>query len=711
MIHYRTCSLCEALCGLEIEVEEGRVQGIRGDEADPLSRGHICPKAVALKDLHEDPDRLRQPVRRVGERWEPVGWDEALDEVAARLHAVQSGHGRDAVGTYSGNPAAHNYALLLAKLGFDEALGSKSRFSATSADQLPHMLAALEMFGHQLLLPIPDLDRTELFVMFGANPAASNGSIMTAPDMPRRLREIRSRGGRTVLFDPRFTETAKLVSEHHFVRPESDALVLAALLNVIFEEGLVDGGAWREYTSGVARLEKAVAPFAPERVVTATGVDADVIRGLAREIASAGSCAVYGRMGVSTQAFGGLCAWFLYALNIVSGNLDRRGGVMFTSPAVDLVAIAAKVGQTGHFGWRQSRVSGLPEFGGEYPVAVLSEEIETEGDGQIRALITIAGNPVLSTPNGARLDRALANLDFMVSLDWYVTETSRHADFILPPASVLERDHFGLAFHALSVRNTLRYCEPVFEAPEGALHDWQVVLRLGRALLAKRGGIKSMGQRAGLKAWEALGPRRVLDLAMRFGPHPGLSLKRLADHPHGLDLGPLQPRLPERLSHGDGRVQLAPDLFVGDLDRLAATLESTATVDGSPSLSLIGRRHLRSNNSWMHNSERLVRGRERCTLMMHSTDASARSLSDGQSVRVRSRTGELTAPLEVVDDIMPGVVSLPHGWGHGRAGVKLEVASKFPGVSANDVTDEKRFDPLTGTAAFSGLPVEVMSGD
>lgn len=709
--HHTTCPLCEALCGLEIETQGSEILSIKGHEGDPLSRGHICPKAIALQDLHDDPDRLRQPMRREGASWRPVSWDEALDEAADRLHAVQAEHGLNAVATYAGNPTAHSYSMLLAITEFQSAIGTRNRYSATSADQLPHMFAALSMFGHQLLLPVPDIDRTHLWVIFGANPAASNGSLMTAPGVAARAKALRKRGGRIVLFDPRRTETARWVDEHHFVKPGSDALVMLAILNVLFDRDWTDPGAWRGYSRGLEALKDVAAGFPPSRVAGVTGVDEAQIVATARAIHEAKSAAIYGRMGVSTQRFGGLCAWLVYALNIVTGNLDRPGGMMFTTPAVDLVGLAAKTGNTGHFARGHSRVSKRPEFGGEYPVSVLAEEMETAGDGQIRALITMAGNPVLSTPNGDRLDRALAGLDFMVSFDWYVTATTRHANLILPPVSALERDHYGLAFHALAVRNTAKYCLPLFPPPEGAREDWDLVLDLAVRLHKRRGrgGPKS---RAGVL--RRLTPRRVLDLALRTGRHGAwrhplkghkLTLKKLGEMSGGVDLGPLQAVLPARLYTRDGQIDLAPEVLVADVERLEAELDD-GDADG---LVLIGRRHVRSCNSWLHNSERLVRGKDRCTLLIHPEDAASRGVEDGGSVTVSSRVGEVEVRAEVDDSVMPGVVSLPHGWGHGRKGVKLSVATAHAGVSINDLTDELHIDELTGNSGFSGVPVEVVA--
>jgi anaerobic selenocysteine-containing dehydrogenase len=709
--HFRTCNLCEAICGVAIETEGSRVVSIRGDKDDPFSRGHICPKAAALEDVQNDPDRLRLPLRRTASGWETMGWDAAFDEVASRLAGVQAAHGRSAVAVYQGNPTVHSYTALLYGQIFVKSLRTRARFSATSVDQLPHMLASLLMFGHQALFPVPDLDRTDHLLILGANPVVSNGSLMTAPDVANRLKAIRARGGSVVVVDPRRTETAEIADAHHFIRPGADALLLLALLRTVFEAGRVTLGACEDFASGIEAVREAVRPYSPERVAGRVGIAAPAIRAMALAFASAKSAVCYGRVGVSMQRFGSLCAWLVNVLNAVTGNLDRAGGAMFSSPAVDIVGLAGR-SQTGHFGLWKSRVRGLPEFGGELPVATLAEEIETPGEGQIRALVTMAGNPVLSTPNGRRLDAALAGLDFMVSIDLYLNETTRHANIILPPTFTLEHDHYDLALHLLAVRNTVKYSLPLFQPAPDARHDWEIMSELAVRMGGGKGVLGRLGARALAGGAQRLGPRRLLDLALRIGPHgdrfnpfsDGLSLRKLTEAPHGIDLGPLVPRLPGRLFTRDHRIDLAPRAFLDDLPRLAATLEEGA--NGSV-LELVGRRELRSNNSWMHNSRRLVKGPERCTVLMHPADAAARGLADGQKVRVASRVGEVTAPLEVSDEVMPGVVSLPHGWGHDRAGSRLSVAGARPGVSINDLTDEALLDVLSGNASFSGTPVTI----
>ncbi|GGO25439.1 molybdopterin-dependent oxidoreductase [Deinococcus humi] len=684
-VYFRACNLCEAICGLQITVQGGRVTDLRGDPLDPLSKGHICPKGTALPDLHADPDRLKRPMRRDGDTWVEMGWDEALDYVAARLREVREQHGADAVATFQGNPSVHNSGTLLTAGGLVRAIGSRNRFTATSIDQLPHHFAGAEMFGHPFLLPIPDIDRTDFMLMMGANPLASNGSIMTAPDVRGRLKAIRERGGRVVLLDPRRTESAAHATEFHFIRPGTDAYLLLALLNVIFAEGLARLGHLSNLTDGLDAVQDAARIFTPERVEGLTGVAAETIRALARDFAVAERAVAYGRIGLSIQEFGGLSQWLINVLNAVTGHLDREGGAMFTRPAYDLLA-RAKKGAIYH-GRYTSRVRGLPEFDGELPNVTMAEEMTTPGDGQIRALVTVAGNPVLSTADGAALDDALAGLEFMVSIDPYLNETTRHAHVILPPAFGLEVAHYDITFHLLAVQNTARYSLPVFPIAEDQRFDFQIFMGLTERLTGKAGST----------------PEQKLNLGLRHGPY-ATSVDELKANPHGIDYGPLQPCFPERLLTASGRVNLAPTPMLADLPRLEAALEVTP-----PPLVLIGRRQLRSNNSWMHNTPRLMRGPGRCTLQLNPADAAG--FADGEDIVVRSRVGAVTVPLELTDTLMPGVASLPHGFGHSRAGVRLGVAAEHAGVSLNDLTDSQRVDALTGNAAVNGTPITLHAAE
>ncbi|WP_235536031.1 molybdopterin-dependent oxidoreductase [Nocardioides sp. Root190] len=694
------CNLCEATCGLLLTIEDGRVTGARGNPDDPLSRGHICPKGVALGDIHADPDRLRRPVRRIGKgpdaRWEEIGWDEALDIVADGIARAVNAHGDDAFALYLGNPNAHSLGALTHGLTMVQTFRTRNKFSATSVDQLPHQLIGHQLYGHQLLLPVPDIDRTSYFLVFGANPMASNGSLMTVPDFPGRLRELHERGGRMVVFDPRRTETAKVADEHHFVRPGTDAWVLLAMLHTLFTEGLT---APASYVDGLAAVEAAVAGFTPEAAEQASGVSAEEIVRITREFAAADGAAAYGRMGVSTQEFGLVCQWAVQLLNLVTGNTDRVGGAMFTSPAIDAVG-RGLIGR-GHHDRFRSRVRQAPEFGGELPVSVLREEIETPGEGQVRALLTIAGNPVLSTPDGVALDRAIDGLDFCASIDIYLNETTRHADVILPPTTLLERDHYDLPFHVLAVRDTARFTPAVFPKSRDQRHDWEIFrdlhLRVNRRLERKA----PLRRRLVAEARLRMSPTFLIGMLLRTG-RSGVTLTQLRKHPEGVDIGALQPdQLPSRLFTRDKRIQALPDLVAGDLDRLRRQ-----EVPTGEELLLIGRRHQRDCNSWMHNTDRLTRGRTRHHLLMHPADLDARGLVDGALVTVASRVGKVEVEVKATEDVMPGVVSLPHGYGHQRDGVRLAVASQVVGVSINDLTDPDRLD-VSGNAVLSGVPVTV----
>ena len=697
--HYRACHLCEAICGLEIKTENDKIVSIKGDPKDPLSRGHICPKAIALQDLHEDPDRIRSPLKKVGKGWQEVSWQQAISEVSERIAELQSNFGDNGMAVYAGNPNVHNYGSLTHGRVLRKALATKNNFSATSLDQLPHHLVALQLFGHQFMVPVPDIDRTDFMLIIGANPLASNGSMMTVPDVKKRLQAIQSRGGKFIVVDPRRSETAEIADAHYFIKPGADAYFLLALLNVVLSEGLVDLGHLATAIQGLDDVKGLVESFTPELAQAQCGVDAMAIRELAREFAAAKSAVCYGRMGVSVQAYGSLCQWAIHLLNIVTGNMDSPGGAMLPSSAVGYV----KPGEPapGHIGRLHSRVSGLPEFGGEFPSTVLAEEILTPGEGQIKGLMTIAGNPVLSAPNGRRLDQAFENLDLMVSIDFYVNETTRHADYILPPTGPLEHDHYDVAFHRLAVRNTARFNEPVFDKPSGSLHDWEIMNSLGEAL----------GKLKDIRVSPLPPPHMLIDMGLQMGPYGSkvgheaeLSLEVLKNNPHGVDLGPMRVSMLERLCTEDKTISLLSPLIQSEVLRL---LEDSKGVDSELPLRLIGRRHVRSNNSWMHNYHRLVKGKPRWQCLMHPDDMKARELNDGQEISIRSRVASLTTQVLASEEVMPGVISIPHGWGHKREGVQLSVASQQGGVSVNDLTDDQFYDRSTGNAALNGVPVEV----
>ncbi|MDX2416485.1 MAG: molybdopterin-dependent oxidoreductase [Xanthomonadales bacterium] len=708
-IHYIACNLCEAICGLEIKLENGQVKSIRGDKLDPVSKGHICPKAVALQDIYNDPDRLRRPIRKTADGWQEISWPEAYDEVTSELKRIQSQYGNDAVAVYLGNPTVHNLEALLFGPVFLRTLKTKNRYSATSVDQLPEQLVSLLMFGHSLLIPLPDLDRTGFHLIFGANPVVSNGSMMTAPGVAKRLKAIRERGGQLVVVDPRRTETADIADLHLFIQPGSDVLMLLAMLHVVFNEELQTLGSVAQFTKGVEIIEEIVRGYPPEKVAPFTGVEPETLKTLVREFCAAGSASCYGRIGVSTQQFGTLTQWLITVFNIVTGNLDIPGGTQFSKPAFEVLT-AVKPGKKG-FADKLSRVRKLPDFSGEFPVATLAEEITTPGEGQVRALVTSAGNPVLSTPNGHQLDAAMSKLDYMVSIDIYLNETTRHANIILPPLTGLERPHYDVVFQALAIRNGAKFSEPVFKADKDRRSDLQIFTELGWRMQSVNGFSKAAGWFK-KKLLQQLGSEWIINRRLKQGPYYkslGLDLKKLKDNPHGIDLGPMQSCLPERLFTADKTIHLAPDEFVSELKKLTVFFDADATHSGQPGfdLQLIGRRDPRTNNSWLHNSYRMVKGKNRCLALVHPHDAKRRQLLDGDIARVSSRVGSIRIPVAISDEMKPGVISIPHGWGHQVDGIKLGIAQQHAGVNTNILSDDLFLDSLSGNAALNGIPVSL----
>jgi anaerobic selenocysteine-containing dehydrogenase len=686
---FRACPLCEAICGLEFQYEDERLVAIRGDREDSFSRGHICPKGNAILDLEADPDRVTQPLRRNGDRWEPIGWDEAFAFAGERLAAIQREHGAAAVAAYLGNPNVHHLGHIAYAPALLRALRTPNVFSASSVDQWPHQLVAAQMYGHQFLLPIVDLDRTDWLLMLGANPVASNGSLLTAPGIADRLEALAARG-RVVLVDPRRSETAALASEHLFIRPGTDALFLIGLLQALLELGPPRIERYAGKLEGLDAALAALAGFDRDAIAARCGIDRATTARLASELHAAPRAAVYGRMGLSTQPFGTLCQWLVQLLNLVSGNLDREGGVLPNEPVVPVTGPGTSPGARGRW---HSRVRGLPEFAGELPVAVLREEIETPGEGQVRALVTSAGNPVSSTPDGAGLDRALAGLDFMLSIDIYVNETTRHAHLILPPASPLSQPHYDLIFNAFAVRRVARWNRPLRPQQADERADWEIFNALGAAY----------AQAAG-KPFTPTPPPAQLVAAGLVRGGSGLTFDQLAAAEHGLDLGPLAPSLLRRLETPDGRIHCAPTLFLEDLPRLRAHLHEVPPADA---LLLIGRRDVRSNNSWMHNAPRLVKGKARHHLLMHAQDMAARGIADGARVAVRSRTGRIEVEARSSEALSPGVASLPHGFGHRQEGVLLARARELAGASYNDLSDALALDVPSGNAGLNALPVWV----
>ncbi|MGH2953753.1 MAG: molybdopterin-dependent oxidoreductase [Solirubrobacterales bacterium] len=750
-VHYRTCPFCEATCGLEVTVRGDEVVSVRGDDADVFSHGFLCPKSQGLKLLNEDPDRLTRPlVRRDGELVE-ASWDEAFAEVDRRLTPLLAEHGRDAVAVYLGNPSAHSLGPMIYGQALLKALGTKNIYSASTVDQMPKQVAAGLMFGAGLSVPVPDVDRTEHLLILGANPLVSNGSLLTAPDMRGRIRAIRERGGKVVVIDPRRTRTAREASEHHFVRPGTDAHLLFAIANVLLADGLADPGALAEHANGADEVAALAEPFTPEAVAPLCGIEAPEIRRMAAELAAAERSAVYARIGTTTQRFGTLASWLVDIVNYLTGNLDREGGAMFPLAAVAQRNAAGRGphGKGVRVGRWTSRVSGRPEVFGELPVACLVEEIATPGEGQVRALVTLAGNPLVSTPDAAGLAAAVEGLEFQLAIDIYVNETTRHADVILPAPEPMAKAHYDFALYQLAVRSIANYSPPVLARADGQPDEWEILLRLA-AIAA------GQGPDADLEAWDRLvvstlaqreaklpgsavegrdpeelvdaldghrGPERVLDFMLRVGPFgegfganpDGLTFDKVEAAPHGIDLGPMRSRLPDVLRTPSGKIELAPPEIVADVGRLRSELEAGANGAGASGsgngiaangMVLIGRRQLRSNNSWMHNLPPLVKGKDRCTLLVNPADAERLGLADGSAARVSSAAGELTAPVEVTDEIMPGVVSIPHGWGHDVPGMRMQVATEHAGVNSN-LLSPPEVDQPSGNAVLNGIPVEI----
>lgn len=736
---HRICPLCEATCGLALDVVGRDVRSIRGDRADPFSRGFICPKGVALKDLDADPDRLRQPMIRDDGGWRTSTWKEAFEKIDGRLNQIISRHGRNAVGLYLGNPTVHNTALTLYAPALRKALGTQNVFSASSVDQLPKQLVVGLLFGNGLSVPIPDIDRCQYLLVLGANPVVSNGSLMTAPDIGERIKELRRRGGKVVVIDPVRTKTARAADEHHFIRPGTDAHFLFAIVHTLFEENLAAPGHLEPHTVGLEQVRALAESFSPEVVSARCGVPAGTIRAIARDVAASRAAAIYGRVGTCTQQFGTLSSWLPEVIHVITGNLDREGGAMFTTPAHGPGNTKNKpgVGRGLRVGKWKSRVRGCSEIFGELPVACLAEEIDTPGDGQVRAMLTVAGNPLLSTPNSARLSRAFESLEFMVSLDIYLNETTRHANVILPGLSPLETGHYDFVFSQFAVHNHARYSPSIFDPPEGQLRESEIILKLvgslsgmgpdadtsliddgimltlvEREVKTENSNVFGRDPREILAALEPRrGPDRIADFMLRTGPYgegfganaDALTLSRLEETPHGIDLGPLKPRIPEVLRTPSGKIELAPELIVSDVSRLR---DSAGDPNGK--MVLVGRRDIRSNNSWMHNLDSLVAGKPRCTLRIHPADAMPLGLKDSDLATVTSRVGSVELPVEITEDISPGVASIPHGWGHDSPHIKLATASAHAGVNSNQLADDQLLDVPSGNAVLCGIPITVI---
>ncbi len=735
---HRSCPICEASCGLKLEVDRNanKVLSIRGDEADPRSQGYVCPKSQAMKAIHEDPDRIRHPLRRTEDGFEEISWEEALDEVGKRLKEIRDAHGPDAIGSYIGNPTGHNFGAMLYTAFFMEALGSYRAFNGGSVDQFPKNISCSLLYGDPWLFPIPDIDRTDFLVILGANPLVSQGSLLSAPNTKARFHAHREKGGKIIVIDPRRTETAEAADAHLFIKPGSDAFLLFAFVHVLFEENLVAPGRLEEFVHGIDRVRELAEPFAPEQVAEATGISADAIRSLVRDFSTAEHAVLYGRFGTCTQEFGTLTSWLVDVVNMLTGNFDRPGGLMFARAATGQTEPVAVPNPEMAYGENRSAVRGVPVIDKQMPVAVMAEEIDSAGEDRVRGFITIAGNPILSTPNGERLGKAFEQLDFMVAIDIYLNETTRHADIILPTTTHLEHSNYDFLFSTTSVRNMARFSPQVFEADPNTRHHWQLLLEVAARMngipwetlddmmlagmlatfLGKpdTAGEELSPEQVREKISDERGPERLLDLMLRAGPHgdgfdddaEGLSLKKLAEIPHALDLGPLEPRLPALLRTPNRCINLVSPMLAKDTERLLAARDGYGRRN---ELVLVGRRQLNNMNSWLHNLKPLAKGKARCTLLIHPIDAERVGLpAAGGLVCIQSRTGKLEVQAEVSDEIMPGVVSLPHGYGHGVKGTKLSVASSLqPGVNTNLLADEMLIDELSGTSVLCGIPVQV----
>ena len=695
--HYRNCNICEAMCGLEIKYQDKEILSIKGDQQDPFSKGYNCPKATALQDFYTDKDRLKTPIRRTATGWEDISWEEAFTEITEKFKGIQHRHGKNALAVYLGNPNAHSLGNAMVLKPFMKSLGTINRFSSASTDQMPHHVASNFMLGAGMLIPVPDIDRTDFMLIIGGNPVVSNGSMMTAPNVIGRMKAIQKRGGKIVVVDPRRTRTAKIADQHLFIRPEKDALLLFSMIHCVFANNKVNLRHLENMVEGLDELQNIASNYAPETVAEFVGIEALSIRTLVDEMMAADSAVCYSRMGASTQTFGGLCQWLTNVFNVITGNFDRAGGAMFPQPAFDLLRNHKK-GHKSSFGQHSTRVRKLPFFNGEFPVAALAEEIQTAGEGQIKSLITVAGNPVLSAPSGHLLAQAFEGLDYMVSVDIYLNETTKYANIILPATTGIENSHFDIFFNSFSVRNTVKYSAPLFEKTDEQRSDWQILKELSARMT------NTPIDDPMLKVT----PEMILDMELKKGPYgaQGMSLQKLIDNPHGIDIGPLMPCIEERIKTANGKVNLLPQLYVDDLPRLNAVMAQPARDESFP-FDLIGRRLVKSHNTWTQNSARLVKGKNPCTLEIHPEDAKSLGMKKGQLVKVSSIVGEIGIEAVITDDIQQGVVSMPQGWGHNQKGIKMSVAATQAGVSINDITDANRVDTLTGNAALNGTPVAI----
>jgi anaerobic selenocysteine-containing dehydrogenase len=698
-----------------MEVEADRVVSVRPDYDDPFSQGYVCPKGMAIGEIHDDPDRIRQPMRRLADgQFEAISWADAFELVESKLKGIRAKHGPDSIAVYYGNPLGHSYSGIIMVDPLVKAIGTRNRTGASSQDTAPRFAASYYLYGNTIVIPTPDIENTDWFLCVGANPVVSQGSAMVAPNVKAKLKAIRERGGKVITVDPRFTETAKLADEHVSIRPGGDAALLLAMLHVLIEEDLVDRRAVAETATGWEHVCNMVQAFTPERVEAQTTIAAETTRRLARELAEAERGVVYTRLGVCNNRWGTLATWANDVINLAAGRLGKRGGWMFAEPILDTAKIVELGGMSGHGRWK-SRVRGLPETQCDLPASMLAEEIETPGAGQIRAMITIAGNPVLSTPNGPRLSRAMEKLEFMVSIDLYVNETTRHADLILPPCWQLAEDHAEALTSAFGLRTRMRWCPPVVEKRADEKADWEIMLEITRRMGGGPTAIKpvdrvmALAERIGVWRFD---PQTALDLLIRIGPHgdrfvpwsKGLSLAKIKALPYGADLGPAREGVAHRIAYEDKRMHLQAAPIDASIDALERELRQPRDAQ---ELLMIGRRELRSNNSWMHNVESLVAGKQRCVLYVNPIDAERAGLRDSEPAHLQSRVFSGEVPVRVTDEIMPGVVSLPHGWGHADSARWQSVAGRHAGVSANDWSDDQTLEDVVGQSILNGVPVKL----
>lgn len=723
-LHHRTCPLCEGMCGVTVKVEGGQVATVRPNRQDVWSQGHVCPKGTTLGALHDDPDRLRTAMVRDGSEWKSASWDTALERLEELAEGVRNRHGPHAFAAYGGNMAGKDATLsrytglMLATSGIQQV------YSSGTVDQHPKNLSAMLMFGNEWKIPIPDLDNTDLFVIFGGNPAASKGSIFSHRDVMGAMRDLRARGGRVIVIDPVRTKTAQAADQWIGLKPGTDAALMLGVAHVLFARGAVRLRHLDGLIEGLDALRDVAGEFSPQVVAPFCGIEASIIEDLADELIRTDRSAIYGRIGTCTQSFGTLASWMIDVLAILTGNLDRRGGSMWSRPAASLVDMLATLPDGMPVVMGKSRVRGVPAVLGQFPASCMAEEIATPGPGQIKGLVTFAANPALSAPDSGKLAQALPLLECMVSLDNYINETTRHAHVILPSPSFLESAHFDMWSWIFCLTSGGHYSPPVFPPVDRPDH-WRIVARVGaiiggqpgadidamddgyfRALATGRGIDPDLA----ITALPERGPARILDLAIRAGPFGdrfgavagGLSLDSFRNQPDGVIIGPATPQAQEGFATSSGKIEIAPALILSDIPRLKLALGAN-----DPALVLVSRRHLRSMNSWMHNVDTLVKGKDRCTVQMHSADAATRGLEGGDLVTLTSAAGSIVVPMEIDDDIRPGVVSMPHGWGHSDAQTHLSVAKVHPGANTNVLSPGTLVDVISGNAVLNGIPVEI----